>query len=67
MNSFIIGIVCVVGIGCSSLGEIAVGTIGGALGNMLDRRIEDKLGNDAALSDEKLDGKLNKKGDWNDI
>ena len=44
-----------------------MGTIGGALGNMLDRRIEDKLGNDAALSDEKLDGKLNKKGDWNDI
>ena len=63
VNGFIIGIVCVVGVGvgCSSLGEIAVGTIGGALGNMLDRRIEDKLGNDAALSDEKLDGKLNKK------
>jgi hypothetical protein len=61
VNSLIVGIVCVFGVvGCSSLGEIAVGTIGGAFGNMLDRRIEDKLGNDAALSDEKNDEKLNK-------
>tara|TARA_B100000676_G_scaffold94150_1_gene93901 strand:+ start:693 stop:833 length:141 start_codon:yes stop_codon:yes gene_type:complete len=41
--------------------DLAVGTAGGALGNMIDRRVEDYLGNDAALSDEKLDGKITKK------
>ena len=41
--------------------DLAVGTAGGALGNMIDRRVEDMLGNDAGMSDEKLDGKITKK------
>ena len=47
--------------GCATAGELALNTAAGALGNMLDRRVEDKLGNDANLSDDKLDGKLSKK------
>ena len=47
--------------GCSTALEMTANAIGGALGNMIDRRIEDRLGNDAGLSDEKLDGKLEKK------
>ena len=47
--------------GCATAGELALNTAAGALGNMLDRRVEDKLGNDANMSDEKLDGKLSKK------
>ena len=46
---------------CAAVVDLTVGTVGGALGNMLDRRVEDKLGNDAGLSDEKLDGKITKK------
>ena len=48
-------------IGCATAGKLALNTAAGALGNMLDRRVEDKLGNDANLSDDKLDGKLSKK------
>ena len=48
-------------IGCTTAGELVLNTAAGALGNMIDRRIEDKLGNDANLSDEKLDGKISKK------
>ena len=47
--------------GCTTAGELVLNTAAGALGNMLDRRVEDKLGNDANLSDEKLDGKISKK------
>ena len=47
--------------GCTTAGELVLNTAAGALGNMIDRRIEDKLGNDANLSDEKLDGKISKK------
>ena len=47
--------------GCATAGELALNTAAGALGNMIDRRVEDKLGNDAGLSDEKLDGKISRK------
>jgi hypothetical protein len=50
-------------IGCTAIGELAANTLAGALGNMLDRRVEDKLGNDAELSDEKLEPKLKKEKD----
>jgi len=49
--------------GCTAMVDLAVGTAGGALGNMIDRRVEDMLGNDAGMSDEKLDGKITKKED----
>ena len=49
--------------GCATAGELALNTAAGAIGNMIDRRVEDKLGNDAGLSDEKLDGKITKKSD----
>lgn len=52
---------CILLTGCGTVGELALNTAAGALGNMLDRRVEDKLGNDAGLSDEKLDGKITKK------
>lgn len=43
--------------GCSSIGELAANTIAGALGNMLDRRAEGQLGNDAQKIDENLEHK----------
>ena len=43
--------------GCSSIGELAANTIAGALGNMLDRRVEGKLGNNAQIIDEELENK----------
>ena len=46
--------------GCAVMVDLVVGTVGGALGNMIDRRVEDMLGNDAGMSDEKLDGKITK-------
>ena len=48
-------------ISCSAIGELALNTAAGALGSMLDRRVEDKIGNDAGLSDQKLDSKLAQK------
>jgi hypothetical protein len=45
-------------ISCSTIGELALNTAAGALGNMLDRRVDDKSGNDAGLYDEILGGKL---------
>tara|TARA_Y100000590_G_scaffold125524_1_gene143580 strand:- start:5840 stop:6103 length:264 start_codon:yes stop_codon:yes gene_type:complete len=46
---------------CTTASELALNTAAGVLGNMIDRRVEDKLGNDAGLSDEKLDGKISRK------
>lgn len=44
-------------IGCATAADLAVqsvaGAIGGAIGNMADRRMERALGNDAAKEDEK--------------
>ena len=46
-------------IGCATIADLAVqsvaGAIGGAVGNMADRRMEKALGNDAAKEDEKLE------------
>ena len=54
-------------LGCSTISDLVVqsvaGAVGGALGNMADRRIEEKLGNDTGLSDEKLEPKLKKEKD----
>ena len=61
IRTFIICCVFVSSVGCTTMADLAANALGGALGNMIDRRIEDKLGNDAGLSDEKLDGKLKKK------
>ena len=47
-------------VSCASIGEFAVNVTAVAIGNMLDRRVEDKLGNDAELSDEKLEPKMKK-------
>ena len=49
--------------GCTTVAEVSLNALGGALGNMLDRRMEDKLGNDAGLSDEKLEPILKKEKD----
>lgn len=62
MKFFIMCIMLMVNIGCSGVAyDLAMNTAAGAFGNMLDRRMEDQLGNDAGLSDEKLDGKITKK------
>ena len=60
-NKFIIISIFIICSGCTSIGSFAANAAAGALGNMIDRRIEDKLGNDAGLSDEKLDGKIKEK------
>lgn len=47
IKTFIICIVFVINIGCSTIADLTVqsiaGAIGGALGNMADRRVEEKL------------------------
>lgn len=60
MKIFIMCIIFIMSIGCAAMVDLVVGTVGGALGNMIDRRVEDMLGNDAGMSDEKLDGKITK-------
>ena len=63
IQNFIMCGIFIMSTGCSAMVDLAVGTAGGALGNMIDRRVEDMLGNDAGMSDEKLDGKITKKED----
>ena len=60
IKNFLLCIIFII-TGCATAGELALNTAAGAIGNMIDRRVEDKLGNDAGLSDEKLDGKISKK------
>ena len=61
IQNFIMCSIFIMSTGCAAMVDLAVGTAGGALGNMVDRRVEDQLGNDAGLSDEKLDGKITKR------
>jgi hypothetical protein len=63
IKNFVMCMIFVVSMGCTTIVELSVNAIGGALGNMIDRRVEDKLGNDAGLSDEKLEPKLKKEND----
>ena len=67
IRNFIICIIFVVSMGCSTMVDLTVqsiaGAIGGALGNMADRRVEEKLGNDTGVADEKLEPKLKKEKD----
>ena len=57
----VLTIFLLVQISCSTVGELALNTSAGALGNMLDRRVDDKSGNDSGLSDQKQDSKLAQK------
>ena len=47
IKTFIICIVFVINIGCSTIADLTIqsvaGAIGGALGNMADRRLEEKM------------------------
>ncbi len=65
---FVLILILLTQLGCSTIVDLTVqsiaGAVGGALGNMADRRIEEKLGNDAGLSDEKLEPKLKKEKDY---
>ena len=61
IQNFIMCSIFIMSTGCAAMVDLAVGTAGGALGNMVDRRVEDQLGNDAGLSDDKLDGKITKR------
>ena len=61
IQNFIMCSIFIMSTGCAAMVDLTVGTAGGALGNMIDRRVEDALGNDAGLSDDKLDGKITKK------
>ena len=61
IKSFVMCSIFIMSTGCAAMVDLAVGTAGGALGNMVDRRVEDQLGNDAGLSDDKLDGKITKR------
>ena len=66
MKKFLI-LILLTQLGCSTIVDLTVqsiaGAIGGALGNMADRRVEEKLGNNTSLSDEKLEPKLKKEKD----
>ena len=66
MKKFLI-LILLTQLGCSTMVDLTVqsiaGAIGGALGNMADRRVEEKLGNNTSLSDEKLEPKLKKEKD----
>lgn len=48
--------------GCSTVADLTIqsvaGAVGGALGNMADRRMEKALGNDAEKEDKKLEEKF---------
>ena len=57
----VLTIFMLVQISCSTVGELTLNTFAGALGNMLDRRVDDKSGNDSGLSDQKQDSKLAQK------
>ena len=57
----VLTIFMLVQISCSTVRELALNTSAGALGNMLDRRVDDKSGNDSGLSDQKQDSKLAQK------
>lgn len=57
----VLTIFMLVQISCSTVGELALNTAAGALGNMIDRRVDDKSGNDSGLSDQKQDSKLAQK------
>ena len=61
IQNFIMCSIFIMSTGCAAMVDLTVGTAGGALGNMIDRRVEDALGNDAGLSDDKLDGKITKR------
>ena len=47
--------------GCSSIGELVVNTAAGALGNMLDRRIDEPTENEKENDDECEDCKDDKR------
>ena len=59
--NIVLTIFMLVQISCSTVGELALNTAPGALGNMLDRPVDDKSGNDSGLSDQKQDSKLAQK------
>ena len=61
IQNFIMCSIFIMSTGCAAMVDLTVGTAGGALGNMVDRRVEDQLGNDAGLSDDKIDGKITKR------
>jgi len=48
--------------GCSTVADLTIqsvaGAVGGALGNMADRRMEKALGNDAEKEDKKIEEKF---------
>ena len=57
----VLTIFMLVQISCSTVGELALNTAAGALGKILDRRVDDKSGNDSGLSDQKQDSKFAQK------
>jgi len=63
IKNFVICIIFIMITGCSSIGELVLNTAAGALGNMLDRRVEGELDNDVNSIDEKLENKFKEKKD----
>jgi lipoprotein signal peptidase len=61
IRNFIICIIFVMTVGCTAVGELAVNAIGGALGNMIDRRIDDTSENEKEKKDECEDCKNDKR------
>ena len=63
IKSILLCVCFVILTGCSSIGELVLNTAAGALGNMLDRRVEGELDNDVNSIDEKLENKFKEKKD----
>ncbi len=61
IKNFVICIIFIMITGCSSIGELVLNTAAGALGNMLDRRIDEPTENEKEKKDECEDCKDDKR------
>lgn len=61
IRNFIICMCFILFTGCSSIGELVLNTAAGALGNMLDRRIDEPTENEKENDDECEDCKDDKR------
>ena len=61
-KKLIVVIIFIICTGCSTVADLTIqsvaGVVGGALGNMADRRMEKALGNNAEEEDKKLEKKF---------
>ena len=61
IRNFIICMICVVSMGCTTIAEVSLNAIGGALGNMIDRRVDEPTENEKENDNECEDCKNDKR------